>query len=223
MASPNLRRIVAAACLIAAFGGASVASAAETVREYEFCGEPLSANAFGRPLDYNDPANREHIAGIEHNHLSRDVELLVRGVTSDSPVDDLAYVLRQVPNHHKALAVMSNFQLKNGYRGDYAANLIYTADCYFRRALSFKNDDAVAHMIYGIHLHRSDKHEDALAEYEIAQKLGLVSAELHYNLGLLYVDMKRYDAAREQAKKAYELGYPLGGLRSRLARLGEWR
>jgi hypothetical protein len=45
---------------------------------------------------------------------------------------------------------------------------------------------------------------------------------LHYNLGLLYVDQMQYDLAREQAKQAYELGYPLNGLRARLERAGRW-
>jgi tetratricopeptide (TPR) repeat protein len=117
---------------------------------------------------------------------------------------------------------MSTFQLKNGYRLDYEPIGIYRADCYFRRALNFTSEDPILHLIYGIHLHRAGDLEGALAEYETAERTGPRNAELQYNLGLLYVDLKRYDAAREHAKKAYELGYPLGGLKARLARLGEW-
>jgi tetratricopeptide (TPR) repeat protein len=197
-------------------------AAAQTPRAYAFCGQPFEANAFGRPIDYNDPAESERHTIVERYHFSREVESLTRGLTAESPVGDLAYVLRQIPNHYRALAAMSTFQLKNGYRPDYEPNGIYTADCYFRRALTFTSDDPVLHFVYGIHLHRAGDLEMALAEYEIAEKLGPPNAELHYNMGLLYVDLKRYDAAREHAQKAYELGYPLGGLKARLHRLGEW-
>ena len=44
------------------------------------------------------------------------------------------------------------------------------------------------------------------------------SAELNYFLGLTYFDLKNLDLAREYADKAYALGYPLPGLRNRLAR-----
>lgn len=46
------------------------------------------------------------------------------------------------------------------------------------------------------------------------------SAQLNYMLGLVLVDLGEFDAAREHARKAYELGYPLPGLRDRLARAG---
>lgn len=46
------------------------------------------------------------------------------------------------------------------------------------------------------------------------------SAEIHYFLGLVLVDLKDFAAAREHAQRAYELGYPLPGLRDRLARAG---
>jgi tetratricopeptide (TPR) repeat protein len=48
------------------------------------------------------------------------------------------------------------------------------------------------------------------------------SPEINYNLGLLLVEMKDYSAAVERAKRAYELGYPLPGLRNKLVRLDKW-
>ena len=45
------------------------------------------------------------------------------------------------------------------------------------------------------------------------------SAELCYFLGLTYIDLGQVDLAKEYADKAYALGYPLPGLRNRLARL----
>jgi tetratricopeptide (TPR) repeat protein len=46
------------------------------------------------------------------------------------------------------------------------------------------------------------------------------SAEINYFLGLVLVDQKDYPTAREYARKAYTLGYPLPGLRDKLARAG---
>lgn len=46
------------------------------------------------------------------------------------------------------------------------------------------------------------------------------AAELHYFLGLILVDLKDFDSAQKHAQLAYEKGYPLPGLRKRLADAG---
>jgi tetratricopeptide (TPR) repeat protein len=46
------------------------------------------------------------------------------------------------------------------------------------------------------------------------------SAELHYTLGLVLVDLREFEAARQEARLAYELGYPLPGLRRKLDAAG---
>jgi tetratricopeptide (TPR) repeat protein len=46
------------------------------------------------------------------------------------------------------------------------------------------------------------------------------SADLHYVLGLVLVELGDYPGATEHASRAYEMGYPLPGLRDRLARAG---
>jgi len=45
------------------------------------------------------------------------------------------------------------------------------------------------------------------------------SAEIHYFLGIVYVDLKDLTAATRHADKAYALGYPLPGLKKKLKRL----
>jgi hypothetical protein len=44
-----------------------------------------------------------------------------------------------------------------------------------------------------------------------------------YNLGLAYVEIKRYPEALEAAHKAYALGFPLPGLRDRLKSVNAWK
>ncbi len=46
------------------------------------------------------------------------------------------------------------------------------------------------------------------------------SAELHYFLGLTYLDLRQYDQAQIQAREAYAMGHQLPGLRRKLADLG---
>ncbi len=46
------------------------------------------------------------------------------------------------------------------------------------------------------------------------------SAQIHYFLGLVLLELKDFDAASEQARKAYGQGYPLPGLRDLLAKAG---
>ena len=46
------------------------------------------------------------------------------------------------------------------------------------------------------------------------------SAELHYFLGLMYVEKNNLELAKKHAAYAYELGYPLPGLKAKLRRRG---
>lgn len=46
------------------------------------------------------------------------------------------------------------------------------------------------------------------------------SADIHYSLGLLNLKLKQLDDAEHHARRAYELGYPLPGLRNKLAAAG---
>jgi tetratricopeptide (TPR) repeat protein len=55
------------------------------------------------------------------------------------------------------------------------------------------------------------------------QVLGGASAEIHYNLGLICIELGDMPAAVEHAQRAYELNYPLPGLREKLRRLGHWQ
>jgi tetratricopeptide (TPR) repeat protein len=46
------------------------------------------------------------------------------------------------------------------------------------------------------------------------------SSEVHHFTAVLLMQQKRYEEAREHARQAYALGYPLPGLRNNLARAG---
>jgi tetratricopeptide (TPR) repeat protein len=202
-------------CAIAALAAALVSGEAAAM-----CGQPLERNAFGRPIDYTDPADQDYVKQwVEPFHFTPEVEGLIRGKSTDIP-GDLAYVLRQIPNHHRALNSMMRWQIAHGRPIDAEERLIYTIDCYFERAIEFRPNDPMLHMLLGIYFHRTKKYEDAIKAYERAESLAPDNAEIQYNMGLALFDAKQYDLAKEHADRAYQMGYPMPGLRNKLKSVG---
>jgi tetratricopeptide (TPR) repeat protein len=190
--------------------GAALPSAAQ----YEECGELV--NAYG-PFDYRTSRDKLYI--VEGAHFTQDVEGLRRGASS-SIGGDLDYTLRASPNHHRALIAIVNLGRK--LNTDSPAGAKYTIPCYFDRAIRFASNDAVVRLIYGTYLARVGKQADALRQLQLAESLDPNNANIHYNLGLLYFDTKDYPKARQNAQRAYELGFTLPGLRKKLEEVGQW-
>jgi Tfp pilus assembly protein PilF len=99
----------------------------------------------------------------------------------------------------------------------------YTAECWFERASTFRPDDAMVKTVYGLYLIKAKQPELAIVQLEEALAQAGDNANVHYNLGLAYFDLKHYDKARERAHTAYRLGFPLPGLKDKLSRVGAWR
>ena len=198
----------------------------------ELCGGPLSDNNFDRPLDYTSDRDRYAADGGEPNklelvekfHFDRNVEMLVSGMQGPLP-GDIHYTLKHFPNHYRALHSMARWHLQNPNPDDEECDCIewlLPAECYFTRAITFTPDDPVLYYIFGIYLHKAEDLSKSRESYEKALSLGLGSAEVHYNMGLLLIDMKDYPSAREQARLAYSKGAPFPGLKNKLERLGKW-
>ncbi|PKO90621.1 MAG: hypothetical protein CVU16_10060 [Betaproteobacteria bacterium HGW-Betaproteobacteria-10] len=79
-------------------------------------------------------------------------------------------------------------------------------------------------MIYATFLYKNSRSGEALkqADEAVAESHGEGSANLYYNIGLVYLDLKQYDKALSNAHLAYQMGFPLPGLRDRLKRAGKW-
>jgi len=208
---------LALALLVGLLGLAcSAPLAAQTMQDVE-CGS--LDNAYG-PFDYTDASDRAiKLPVVEKFHFNSDIENLRRG-QSGTIIGDLDYALRAFPNHHRALNAVGRYLLKNPSVG---VPPYFNADCYFNRAMRWRPRDGTVRMIYGTYLFKSGEREAALKRYEEALALMPDSAEVHYNMGLLEVELERFDAALEHAHKAYALGYPLEGLKNRLKRAGKWR
>lgn len=181
-------------------------------------------NNYG-PFNYNTAEGRAHWPIVQRYHFTPSVQRLQHGNTAGLP-EDLDYTLRAFPNQPLALFDMARYQLEHGYPkgANWTRVHYYPAECYFKRAMAFAPKDGVVRMIYGVYLQRQGKYQAALKRYQQAEKLiaRSRSAELHYNMGLLYFKMKDYGKARKQAKQAYAIGYPLPGLRRQLEAVGQW-
>jgi len=170
--------------------------------------------------DYTNAADRQGLAVVENFHFTPNVERLVHGTTGALGAD-IGYTLEHFPNHHRALAAMSRLSLRDKSRRPHGAR--YTIECYFDRALRYRPDDARVHALYGSYLLALGQTDSALDQLENAARLEPDNATAHYNIGLLYVKKKDYDKARASAQKAYAMGFPLPGLKNKLAAAGEWR
>jgi len=203
-----LRRVIA----VSLATGSLLAAQGQTL---EACGNPNE----GLQVDYRDPTDADLLNNINRNHLNENVEGLIKG-QSGSIASDLDYALRNAPNHPRALYAMARYHLREGK--DKFPDETYSMACWFDRAMRFAPTDASVRMIYGIYLHRKGDLAAADTRYREALSLAPGSAEVHYNLGLLYVDMRRYDDALTQAHEAYRLGYPLPGLKQKLVSARRW-
>ncbi|MEM6808752.1 MAG: tetratricopeptide repeat protein [Pseudomonadota bacterium] len=176
-------------------------------------------NAYG-PYDYtNGMHRREYLRIVELRHFTPKVEGLIAG-ESGGLIHDIDYTLRAFPNHHRALYAMVRFQLKDPVR---PGSRYYTARCYLERATTFKPDDPIPRLLYGIYLQGKDDLEGARDQYEMALRIDPQSAEVNYNAGLLYLKLGEHEKALQAAHTAYANGHQLPGLRNQLKRRGLWQ
>jgi hypothetical protein len=213
------RGLLAAICI----GFVVLTSQVANAQVYSECGE-LEHGGYG-PWDYTDPTHfRDKLPVVEQAHFTPEVENLQGhkkcGGDGCQLTGDIEYTLQSFPNHHRALFSMAQYHIRGMNKT--GKPMVYTAECFFDRAMRFKPNDGSVYMIYGYYLSKIGRSDDALQEYEKAVRLMPNSAEAHYNLGLLYTDAGDYPRAREHAHRAYELGFPLPGLRRKLDRNGEW-
>jgi uncharacterized protein (TIGR02996 family) len=176
-------------------------------------------NPYG-PFDYRDPfARAERIPIVDSAHFTPNVERLVKGA-SGALNHDLDYTLRAVPNHHRALDAVSRYGLQGGRLSN---SSIPTVDCYFQRAIAFRPDDETVRMLYANYLVKRGDRTRAIEQYEEALRIAPTAAEVNYNAGLFFLGDGQIERARELAKVAYEAGYPLPGLRNKLAEADKQR
>ncbi len=184
------------------------------------CGPIAKPGGFG-PFDYRDPANRtKNLPLVEAYHFTPKVENLVGGESGNSIGSDLSYTLHAFPNHHRALNALIRFSQRQ--KSNHPAGSKYSVECWFDRAIRFKDNDGTVRMLFGNYLTQRAKYDEAMIQYQEAERLLPDSPNVAYNFGLLHFERKDYDKALQYAKKAYAKGFPLDGLRNKLIRVGKW-
>lgn len=194
----------------------TTASAVAQGRDLESvdCG-PL-ANAFG-PFDYRT-ATRDQINIVEQFHFNSRVESLQGGMTGTIG-GDLSYTLRAIPNHPRALLALSRLALRT--KAATIAGMPYSVECWFDRAIRFRPDDPYPLVLLGSYLAKLSRSGEAADWLDRGAALAPEGdANLHYNLGLGYLDASLIEKAAHHARIAYRLGFPLDGLRNRLKGAG---
>jgi tetratricopeptide (TPR) repeat protein len=170
------------------------------------------------PYDYR--SSKEKLAVVERFHFTPKVENLLGGENQVTAGADLAYTLAASPNHHRAL--MAVMKLAEKEKRVKPLHMPYSVDCYFERAERFRPDDSMVKTIHGIYLIRSRKLQAGTEKLESALSQAGENANIYYNLGLAYFDLKQFDKSLESAHRAYALSFPLPGLRDKLKRAGKW-
>lgn len=182
----------------------------------DLSGQPCTGPLQGvGPYDYTNPTHRQsYLSLVERYHFTPNVRMLISGQASGTIHGDLGYTLVSFPNHHQALFSLIRYATeKDGLKH-------MKPECYLQRAERFAPEDSNVAVLFGLYLHRRNMYEKAREKYEKALSLQSDSAEAHYNLGLLLMDMEKPEEARKHARQAYKLGYPLPGLRDKLAKAG---
>lgn len=182
---------------------------------------PTSSHPEGQRKDYRLRDSTErlrwHFNDNYENHVRPALRRLDEGDFSAPVIYDLHWTLERWPNHYIALQLTQRFEAGGG-----DADYYIPVSCYFERAKWFARDDANIHILQGIYEHK--KGHDNLAEQSWVRALHIDhnAVEAHYNLGLLYFNQKDFSKSVEHARLAYDLGYPLPGLKSKLLKKGYW-
>lgn len=146
---------------------------------------------------------------VEKYHLPKARRQMQSEGTLHFAMADVKFVLAYFPNHPKALQLVSEIARKQGAPK--------SADQYYVRALQLFGDSSMTELLYGLHLHRTGRVDQAIEAYHKAIELGPKNANAYYNLGLALLKQGKVDEAKEAAEHAYSLGHPLPGLREMLA------
>jgi len=181
----------------------------------EICGKHTHPTG---PFDYT---NRAHTAKylniVEKHHFTEDVRTLRKGATTHL-IGDLEYVLNWFPNHHPALDALTRLAAREGTTRPMRSRV--DIECRFQWAHDIAPGDAMVYVIRGLYYARTDRNQEARKALQQAVDLEPRHPEIHYNLGLVLFRLNEYEAARTHARQAYELGYPLPGLKNMLEEAG---
>lgn len=98
-----------------------------------------------------------------------------------------------------------------------------SAKQYLERAISIAPDDPSAYILLSLLYREQGDLQLAMQTLEQGNTVtNGVSADIQYNLGLIALETGKLDSATKHAKAAYDLGYPLPGLKNKLIAKNAW-
>lgn len=228
--------LVAATLLGAGPAGAFVPTEAEWAGWPEYCQVRYTVSGSGRDSAYVSRvppgevdrwkarlgpawyALHHHCYGIAHLERARlESDPAKRRYELDVAIREQQFALNRTPVENPMYAEMANQKgLALRQKGDLAA-AIEAFDTSIRAHPGLASGYQGKALVY----RDQKRYREARAVLEEGDaRTDGGSAEINYFLGLVLFDLKDYATAREYARKAYSLGYPLPGLRDKLARAG---
>lgn len=184
----------------------------------ELCGPIYNTGHYG-PYDYR--TDKGKLAIVEKFHFAPEVENLIRGQSSVFVGDDLNYVLKAAPNHHRALVSIMRFGERT--KSPQPPYLAYSIECFLERAVRFKPDDTVARALFAEYLGKTGRKAEAARQLDAAIHYAPDDGFANYNFGLVFFELRAYDRALQQAHKARKLGFERPQLEAMLKREGKWQ
>lgn len=204
-------------CLLMALACTAVQAAIDTNDGEGSCG-PIYIPTHVGPFDYRN--ERQLLSTVEFGHYQPGVERLIKPMFQYFGAD-LDYTLKAFPNHHRALMTMARLTIKEKTLTPKGAN--YSAECYFIRGMTFRPDDLIVRMIYASFLVMHQRNQDAAKQLDFVLESAGDDPFTHYNVGMIYADMKDWPRALQQAHIALAGGFGRPELKNRLQSAGQWR
>ena len=169
--------------------------------------------------DSYDPAHH-HCAGLAllaRARLERDPQ--ARGHLLRRAREESSYTLRGITPARPLFSSVNT----NLARVEQALGNVVGAQWFYEGTIQAKPKDPQAYIGLAI-LYKDTKRLDLARE---TLEKGLIAVEdngieIHYNLGLICLELKDTECAQSHARVAYEKGYPLPGLKRKLAERGLW-
>lgn len=189
--------------------------------------QPLWNRSQYGPFNYLlvGPADRELVEGahfsIEYLAYLKGLKIAPRHGSAGPPAKGFSYTLWAFPNHPMALAAMEDLAFRE--KNDKPTGAGLRVHCYFQRAVRFVPDDAEVRALYGYYYARRGKAPEARVQFEKADELNTNNRNISVFQAFGYLEIKDFEKALAAAKKAYELGYSLPGLKTQLQRAGAWK
>ncbi len=217
---PNLHRSARlVACLAVSAAGMLVSplpAGAQAAVQPHACG-PIAIPMHYGPYDYR--TERARLTIVEIAHFTPRVEALLGGSTGDLN-KDLNYTLLSSPNHHRALIALA--KLSERHNQPQLPGFDFPIECYFERAIRFRQDDPVVRMIYARHLNKLKRVEDAVRQVKAASEMAPDNPFTQFNAGLVFFELGDFGNALKRAHRAREMGFERKDLEEMLRGAGKW-